>query len=167
MVAERSAFGGGARESMSGFVSHYTNRLDAKGRVSVPAPFRQALTRDGFEGLYCFPSLHQSAVDAGGHQLVSEIQKRLDGLTTLTEDHDALSTALFGASETLKIDGDGRVMLSDMIREHAEVTDQVTFVGQGYKFQIWQPERFRAHRADAMKRAMAVLSSPKPSEAGR
>ena len=118
MVAERSAFGGGARESMSGFVSHYTNRLDAKGRVSVPAPFRQALTRDGFEGLYCFPSLHQSAVDAGGHQLVSEIQKRLDGLTTLTEDHDALSTALFGASETLKIDGDGRVMLSDMIREH-------------------------------------------------
>ncbi|WP_186387334.1 division/cell wall cluster transcriptional repressor MraZ [Stappia sp. TSB10P1A] len=144
---------------MSGFVSHYTNRLDAKGRVSVPAPFRQTLSRDGFEGLYCFPSLHQMAVDAGGHQLVAEIQKRLDGLDTLTEDHDALSTALFGASETLKIDADGRVMLSDMIREHAGVTDQITFVGQGYKFQLWEPERFRAHRADAQKRAMSVLSS--------
>ena len=146
---------------MSGFVSHNKNRLDAKGRVSVPAPFRQTLSRDGFEGLYCFPSLHQMAVDAGGHQLVAEIQKRLDGLDTLTEDHDALSTALFGASETLKIDADGRVMLSDMIREHAGVTDQITFVGQGYKFQLWEPERFRAHRADAQKRAMSVLSSPR------
>lgn len=160
-MAGCNASGDGARESMSGFVSHYTNRLDAKGRVSVPASFRQALTRDGFEGLYCFPSLHQMAVDAGGHQLVAEIAKRLEGLDTLTADHDALSTALYGASETLKIDGDGRVMLSDMIREHAGVTDQVTFVGQGYKFQIWEPERFRAHRADAMKRAMSVLSSPR------
>lgn len=151
---------------MSGFVSHYTNRLDAKGRVSVPAPFRQTLSRDGFEGLYCFPSLHQMAVDAGGHQLVAEIQKRLDGLDTLTEDHDALSTALFGASETLKIDADGRVMLSDMIREHAGVTDQITFVGQGYKFQLWEPERFRAHRADAQKRAMSVLSSPRAGSGG-
>ncbi|GGE85897.1 transcriptional regulator MraZ [Stappia taiwanensis] len=144
---------------MAGFVSHYTNRLDAKGRVSVPAPFRQALARDGYEGLYCFPSLHQPAVDAGGHQLVAEIQKRLDGLATLTEDHDALSTALFGASETLKIDGDGRIMLSEMIRAHAGIADQVTFVGQGYKFQIWHPDGFRAHRAEAMKRAMSLLSS--------
>ncbi|MHC5652688.1 division/cell wall cluster transcriptional repressor MraZ [Stappia sp.] len=143
---------------MSGFVSHYTNRLDAKGRVSVPAPFRQVLTRDGFEGLYCFPSLHHTAVDAGGHQLISEIEKRLDGLATLTADHDALSTALYGASETLKIDGDGRVMLSEMIRDHACIADRVTFVGQGYKFQLWEPERFRAHRAEAMKLAMAAIA---------
>ena len=144
---------------MAGFVSHYTNRLDAKGRVSIPAPFRQELARDGYEGLYCFPSLFQAAVDAGGHKLVGEIQQRLQGFDTLTLDHDALSTALFGASETLKIDGEGRVMLSDMIREHAGITDQVTFVGQGFKFQIWQPERFRAHQAEAMKHALAVLSS--------
>ena len=143
---------------MSGFVSHYTNRLDAKGRVSIPAPFRQALARDGFEGLYCFPSLHQSAVDAGGHQLIEEIEKRLNGLSTLTADHDALSTALFGASETLKIDGDGRVMLSEMIRDHACISDHVTFVGQGYKFQLWEPERFKAHRAEAMKLAMQAIS---------
>lgn len=142
---------------MSGFVSHYTNRLDAKGRVSIPAPFRQVLSRDGHEGLYCFPSLHQTAVDAGGHQLIGEIQKRLDGLATLTADHDALSTALFGASETLKIDGDGRVVLSDMIREHACISDQVTFVGQGYKFQFWEPERFKAHRAEALKLAMQAV----------
>ncbi len=149
---------------MSGFVSHFTNRLDAKGRVSIPAAFRQALARDGFEGLYCFPSPYQPAVDAGGNQLVAEIQKRLDGFATLTLDHDALSTALFGASETLKIDGDGRIVVTEMIRDHAGIKDQAVFVGQGYKFQIWEPEAFRAHRAEAMKRALAVLSgAPEPA----
>ncbi len=143
---------------MAGFVSHFTNRLDAKGRVSVPAPFRAALARDDYEGLYCFPSPHQPAVDAGGNQLVGEIQKRLATFDTLTADHDSLAMALFGVSETLKIDSDGRVTLSDMIREHAGITDHVTFAGLGYKFQIWNPERFSAHRAEVMKRALSVLS---------
>ncbi|WP_248304490.1 division/cell wall cluster transcriptional repressor MraZ [Breoghania sp. L-A4] len=150
---------------MAGFVSHFTNRLDAKGRVSVPATFRAALVRDGFDGLYCFPSPHLEAVDAGGNDLIAEIQKRLDGYSTLTADHDSVSTALFGISEILKIDGDGRVVLSQAIREHAGINDQVTFVGQGFKFQIWEPERFKAHRAEAMKRALAVLAAPQPSAA--
>ncbi|WP_310619079.1 division/cell wall cluster transcriptional repressor MraZ [Flexibacterium corallicola] len=143
---------------MSGFVSHYTNRVDAKGRVSIPAPFRAALAKDGFEGLYCFPSPFQEAVDAGGHGLVGEIQKKLDGFSTLSLEYDALSTALFGASETLKVDRDGRVVLSDMVRAHTGIDQEVTFVGQGFKFQIWAPEKFKAHREEAMKRALAVLS---------
>ena len=51
---------------MDEFVSTFTNRLDAKGRVSIPASFRAVLVRDGFEGLYCCPTLDRQAVDAGG-----------------------------------------------------------------------------------------------------
>ena len=43
---------------MDRFVSHYTLRLDTKGRVSIPAPFRAVLARDGFEGLYCLSLIH-------------------------------------------------------------------------------------------------------------
>ena len=50
---------------MDRFVSHYMLRLDAKGRVSVPASFRAALARDGFDGLYCYPALDRPAIDAG------------------------------------------------------------------------------------------------------
>ena len=46
---------------MDRFVSNYTLRLDAKGRVSVPAPFRAVLARDGFEGIYCYPTLGRPA----------------------------------------------------------------------------------------------------------
>jgi transcriptional regulator MraZ len=59
---------------MDRFVSNYTLRLDAKGRVSIPAPFRGVLVRDGFEGLYCYPTLDQTAIDAGGNALLADIE---------------------------------------------------------------------------------------------
>ena len=59
---------------MDRFVSHYTLRLDTKGRVSIPAPFRAVLARDGFEGLYCYPTLDRPALDAGGNALLKEIE---------------------------------------------------------------------------------------------
>lgn len=144
---------------MAGFVSHFTNRLDAKGRVSIPAPFRAVLARDGYDGLYSIASPHCPAIDAGGNALLAEIEKRLEAFAKLSPDHDALAVALFGASETPKIDGDGRMMISEMMREHAGISDQITFAGLGYKFQIWEPEKFREHRAEAQKRALAMLSA--------
>lgn len=148
---------------MAGFVSHFTNRLDAKGRVSIPAPFRAVLARDGFEGLYCIASPHCQAVDAGGNELLAEIEKRSETFAKLSPDHDALAVALYGASENPKIDGDGRMTISDMIRDYAGITDQVTFVGMKYKFQIWEPENFREYRAEAQRRALAMLSGQSPA----
>ncbi len=147
---------------MAGFVSHFTNRLDAKGRVSIPASFRAVLARDGFEGLYCIKSSHCDAVDAGGNDLLAQIEKRSEAFAKLSPDHDALAVALFGSSENPKIDGDGRMTISDMIREHTGITDQVTFVGLKYKFQIWEPEKFREYSAEAQKRALAMLSGQTP-----
>ena len=152
---------------MAGFVSHFTNRLDTKGRVSIPAPFRAALARDGFDGLYCIASPHVTAVDAGGNDLVAEIEGRLNEFSKMSADHDDLAIALFGASETPRIDSDGRIVLSEMIREYTGVRDQVTFVGLGYKFQIWEPEKFREHRAEAQRRALAMLSGKAAQGAAR
>lgn len=143
---------------MADFVSHFTNRLDAKGRVSIPASFRAVLVRDGFEGLYCCNSAHNPAVDAGGNKLLAEIKNCTEQLAKLSPDHDMLAAALFGDSEIVKIDGDGRMVVSDAIREHTGLTDHITFVGMDYKFQIWEPESYRAYRAEAKKRALDVLA---------
>ncbi|HWJ75020.1 MAG TPA: division/cell wall cluster transcriptional repressor MraZ [Kaistia sp.] len=137
---------------MDEFVSTFTNRLDSKGRVSIPAPFRSVLMRDGFEGLYCCPTLDQNAVDAGGNRLREQIRAMLALFEPFSEDHELLSTTLIGESEILRVDPEGRVALPEAIKAHAGIGDTVTFVGQGYKFQIWEPERFIAYRAEAKNR---------------
>lgn len=134
---------------MDRFVSHFTNRLDAKGRVSIPASFRAVLTRDGFDGLYVHPSLDQQALDCGGNALLQEIDSLLARLSPYSEERDLFSTALLGTSEILKVDPEGRVMFTETIKAFAGIAGEVTFVGQGNKFQIWEPNRFRAHLEEA------------------
>lgn len=138
------------------FVGNVTLRLDAKGRVSIPAAFRSVLTRDGFEGLYCYPALDLSAIDAGGNALMAEIEALIGQYTPFSDAREQLSLSLYGTSETLKIDGEGRVTLSETLKAHAGIADAVTFAGLGHKFQIWEPGRFQNELAEATQKVRAL-----------
>jgi MraZ protein len=140
---------------MDRFVSHHMLRLDAKGRVSVPASFRAVLARDGFDGLYCYPALDRPALDAGGNALLAEIEALIAGFSPYSEQREQFSLALYGTSETLKIDGEGRVVLSDVHKTHAGIKEAAIFVGLGHKFRIWEPGRFRAELTEATEKVRA------------
>lgn len=137
---------------MDQFVSTFTNKIDAKGRVSVPASFRAVLTKDGFEGIYCYPSLDDDALDAGGQRLVDKIQHLIEDIAPYSDERDHLAMALFGASEILSVDGDGRVKIPQAMCEHVGLKSKVTFVGLGDKFQIWEPEKFSAQFSEGRKK---------------
>ena len=141
---------------MNRFVSNATLRLDSKGRVSIPAPFRSVLSRDGFDGLYCYPALNRPAIDAGGNALMSEIEALIGRFPPYSDEREQFATALYGTSETLKIDGEGRVVLSEPLKAHAGIADAVAFVGLGHKFQIWEPGRFRNELAEATEKVRAL-----------
>jgi MraZ protein len=134
---------------MDRFVSNTALRLDAKGRVSIPVSFRSVLARDAFEGLYCYPALDQPAIDAGGNALLAEIETLIDRFPPYSTEREEFRMSLYGRSETLKIDGEGRVVLTEELKSHAGIGDSVVFVGLGHKFQIWEPQRFRSHLAQA------------------
>jgi MraZ protein len=140
---------------MGQFVSHYVLRLDAKGRISVPAAFRTVLARDGFEGVYCHPALDRPALDAGGNALLAEIRALITGYPPYSEQREQFALSLYGTSETLKIDSEGRVVLTETLKAHAGITDAATFVGLGHKFRIWEPSRFRAELAEATEKVRA------------
>jgi MraZ protein len=140
---------------MDRFVSHHVLRLDAKGRVSVPASFRAVLARDGFDGLYCYPALDRPALDAGGNALLAEIEALISGFSPFSEQREQFSLALYGTSEILKIDGEGRVVLTDPHKSHAGITEAVVFVGLGHKFRIWEPGRFRMELTEATDKVRA------------
>ena len=143
---------------MDRFVSTFTNKIDAKGRVSIPAPFRAVLERDGYSqgsvgGIYCYPSIDAPALDAGGERLAKKIDGLLAGLPDYSDERDELSVALYGDVQVLGIDGDGRIVLPETLRRHAGLQDHVTFVGLGDKFQIWAPHAFEERRARAREKA--------------
>ena len=99
-----------------------------------------------------YPSLDADAVDCGGHALLKDIDDLLERHSPYSEERDLFSTALMGTSEILKVDGEGRMVLTPMIRDHAGISSEVIFVGQGHKFQIWEPGKFRAHLEEAKLR---------------
>ena len=131
------------------FFSHYTLRLDAKGRVSVPAPFRAVLAREPLDGLFCYPALDRPAVEAGGRSLMREIEALIERYPPFSEEREHFATALYGTSEMLRMDAEGRVSLSDPMKDHAGIMDAVAFVGLGHKFQIWAPDRFSTRLSEA------------------
>ncbi len=137
---------------MDRFLSHFTHRFDAKGRISIPAPFRQALAKDGFEGVYAYPSLDAPALDCGGLKLLAEIDALLASLPPFSPARDAFATALLGTSEILRMDSEGRVTLDDRIKTSLGLDHEAVFVGQGHKFQIWAPPRFATHLEAARER---------------
>ena len=123
---------------MDRFLSHYANRFDAKGRVSVPAPFRAVLARENFEGVFAHPSLESPALDCGGSALIDEISGLLDSMPPYSRDREDLATALLGTAEILRFDSEGRITLGERMRASIGLQDEAMFVGQGRKFQIWE-----------------------------
>ena len=149
--------------SVQPFVSTIINKLDAKGRVSIPAPFRQILAQQNTAGLYCFASFVSPALEAFGEALIAEFTERLNALDPFfSEDHDAQAQAILGASRLLTLDDEGRVRLPDEFISHAGITDRVTFVGMGRKFQIWDPKNFAPVETARIERARASRVGPLP-----
>ena len=152
---------------MDRFVATYMMNLDAKGRVSIPAPFRALLAREAVAELYCQPSPGRPALDAGGKALLSEIEALIERYPPYSEEREELAAALYGRSETLTIDTEGRISLTETLKTHAHISDAVAFVGLGHKFQIWEPKRFRAHLVEATKKVRALRATVGNRKRGR
>lgn len=148
---------------MESFRGRYTNKVDAKGRVSVPAKFRAVTAAQGLNGIICFPSIQSPCVEGGGPKLSAVIDEMLDRLDPFSPERDVLAAVLVGDSYELTFDSDGRVVLPEELREHSGISNQVTFVGLGAKFQIWEPAAYETFRAEALSHARShsdLLKSP-------
>ena len=101
---------------MALFLSTYTNKVDRKGRVSVPAPFRASLAGEAFQGIVLFRSNHHVCLEGFGYSAMEELGSRLDHFDLFSAEQDDMATAIFGAAVQLPFDGDGRIILpADLI----------------------------------------------------
>ena len=123
------------------FLSTTINKMDKKGRVSVPSGFRSALTDEAFQGVVLFRSYTGKSLEGVGMSAMESMSARMDSnFAFFSDEHDEMATVLFGESVQLSFDGDGRITLPQDFAEYAGITDKVAFVGLGKKFQIWNPD---------------------------
>ena len=126
---------------MSDFIGRYLNKVDKKGRVSVPAGWRPSLQGKEFSGIIAQSSLSEKAIDAYPRNYLELLQNKLDLNDPLLEENEYESTVLFGGS-VLSFDSEGRVVLSDLLRKEINIVSEALFVGMGRRFRIWSPKIF-------------------------
>jgi len=124
------------------FLSTYHNRLDKKGRISIPAQFRTVLAGQQSEGIVAYPSPINPSIEACGMQRIMKFNQRVERFEPYSSERDAFSSMLFGDSVQLGFDGEGRVMLPPQLVEFAKLKDEVTILGKGEIFELWEPKAF-------------------------
>ena len=143
---------------MSQFLGTHKNRLDAKGRISVPAAFRTAL-RNGDDkaaaALVLRPSHQYACIEAWPAEVFHSLAYPLETLNIFSSDQDDLTTALYADAYPVEADKEGRIILPESLVQHANLTNTVVFMGLGRLFQIWEPEAGARRSADARERARA------------
>ena len=143
------------------FLSTYENKLDKKGRVSVPASFRSYLSNLGYNGVICYPSFNNQSIEAWPQDRVEKISNSIDALNPFEEKRDFFATSILSESENLQFDTEGRISLSEKLLNHAKIKNYVLFVGLGKTFQIWEPNNFEKFRMVARKKAFQNRSNLK------
>ncbi len=138
---------------MALFLSTFTNKIDGKGRVSVPAQFRASLVNESFSGMIVYESFVNGCIEGCDLERIKKISESIDNLDPFSEERDAFATTILGGSTQLAIDGDGRVILPENLLKKAKIKDQVVFVGKGSTFEIWEPLRFEEYMMKAKKDA--------------
>lgn len=126
------------------FLSNSVNRIDAKGRVSVPAGFRSVLASAGVQDLYCFQDFVFPAVSVGGPDLLARLERRIDAADPFSPEANRMSLLVHGGGVFMRLDQEGRLMVTDFIRSFTGITDHVAFVGRGDHFQLWEPDALAA-----------------------
>lgn len=138
---------------MAIFFGTYTNKVDRKGRVSVPARFRAAIGAQSFQGIVAAPDYEFNAIDACDLDRINEVIDRLDTPGAYTAEQRQAAELVLGKTEELGFDSEGRVLLPDWLMDLAEIKEQATFVGVGRSFQIWHPARRDAFEAETLQAA--------------
>ena len=143
------------------FLSSYENKIDRKGRVSVPASFRSQLSSMGYNGFISYPSFNHPALEACSQDRIEKLSNTIDSLNPFEEKRDFFATSILSESENLQFDTEGRISLSEKLLNHAKIKTNVLFVGLGRTFQIWEPKYFEKFKIVARKKAFQNRSNLK------
>jgi len=145
------------------FLSTFEKQVDSKRRIVVPQDFRAAISGP-FDGVFCFPSIESDCLEGGGKALFDRYLGVIEELEFGDPVRTALETSVLGGMARLSFDTAGRITLPDHLCDMFGLSDWVTVVGMGERFQIWSRDAFQAHRAAQRDLAREGLAAMRVSQ---
>jgi len=146
--------------SFQPFISTVLGSLDSKGRVLIPASFRQVLASQNTTGVFIYPHFVDAALEGFGQNAMDGITAKLGAMDSfMSPTHDDMAMAILGRVQQLPMDDGGRIRLPDPFIAHAKITDKVAIVGMGTKFRVWNADAFAAMEAEAAARLKAKFEA--------
>lgn len=144
------------------FMDTITNKVDAKGRVSLPADYR-AIARDNESEIICYRSLTAPCIEGCLEGLLEKLASDIENSTDFfSQEQDDLTNLIFGDAKRFAADSTGRIVLTEKLLAHAQISDAAVFVGKGRKFQIWNPQNWAKEEERIRANALANRPSLKP-----
>ena len=143
------------------FLSSFENKIDKKGRVSVPSTFRAHLNSMGYNGFITFPSFNHAALDACAQDRIEKLSESIDSIGPFDDKRDYFATSVLSESINLNFDSEGRVSIPKKMLDHAKIKSKMVFVGLGKVFQIWEPKSFEKFKLIARKKSYINRSALK------
>ena len=127
----------------------------------MPASFRSHLSNMGYNGVICYPSFNNNAIEAWPQDRIEKITNSIDELNPFEDKKDYFATSILSESINLQFDSEGRILLTTKLLRHAKIKSSMLFVGLGKTFQIWEPTNFEKFRAQAKRKSNLYRSSLK------
>ena len=138
------------------------NKVDAKGRVSLPSDYR-AIVKELSTEIVCYRSLTAPCIEGCAEELLEKIASDMENsLDFFSQEQDDLSNLIFGDAKRFAFDSTGRILLTEKLLKHAQITDTAVFVGKGRKFQIWNPENWAKEEARIREQVLKNRPSLSP-----
>ena len=122
------------------FVSQFVNKIDKKGRVSLPSHFRNVLSKKSNNEIILFKSLKFKSIEGCSSERINKIADKIEKLDIFSDDQDDFATSIFSEIIPTNLDKEGRFLIPENLKLYSNITNEVTFIGQGHYFQIWEPK---------------------------
>ena len=135
---------------MTVFLASYLNGVDKKGRVSVPASFRNEMAAHARQMVVVYAAPEGGCLYGWAYEDFLKLAESIQRLPALSPVRQRLARAILAAARPLNVDGDGRIMLPEDLTRQVGIGEQVLFAGQGEYFTMWSPAAYDLQmKADA------------------
>lgn len=128
------------------FRGRHNATVDPKGRLKIPAEYKEVIDRDYGPRFY-ITSLQGDKASVYPFSQWERIEKRLAELPTMHPARNKFLDRTNYWGQMAEMDNQGRILLPSQLRESAEVTGEVVVMGYPDRLDIWKPERFEEYLA--------------------